>query len=70
MKGRERKGERLGSSGRFSPIWSKKQVESAEIVVQICVGVLLRLGGESGWYFVLKSVGDRLCEKGDLDVRS
>ena len=41
-----------------------------EIVVKICVGVLLRLGGESGWCFVLKSVGDRLCEKRDLDVRS
>ena len=70
MKGRERKGERSGRSGPFSPIWSKKQVESVEIVVQICVGVLLRLGGESGWCFVLKSVGDRLCEKEDLDVRS
>lgn len=70
MKGRERKGERLGGSGRFSPIWSKKLVESVEIVVQICVGVLLRLGGESGWYFGLKSIGDRLCEKGDLGVRS
>ena len=41
-----------------------------EIVLKICVGVLLRLGGESGWCFVLKSVGDWLCEKGDLDVRS
>ena len=70
MKGRERKGERLAGSGCFSPIWSKKQVESVEIVVQICVGVLLRLGGESGCCFVLKSVGDRLCEKGDLDVHS
>ena len=33
--------------------------------MKICVGVLLRLGGESGWCFVLKSVGDRLCENGE-----
>ena len=54
----------------FSPLWSKKQVESEETVVQVCVGGLLRLGGDSGWRFVSKSEGDRLCAKGKLDVSS
>ena len=38
--------------------------------MQDCVGGLLRLGGEPGWCFVLKSVGERLCVKGDLVVGS
>ena len=42
----------MGRSWRYSPIWSKKQVESAGTVVQGYVGALLRLGGKPGWYFV------------------
>ena len=33
-------------------------------------GGLLELGGEPGWCFVSKSVGERLCVKGDLGVGS
>ena len=39
-------GEILGSSRRFSLIWSKKRVESTGTVVQGYVGGLLRLGGD------------------------
>ena len=39
-------------------------------MVQVCVGGLLRLGGDSGWRFVSKSEGDRFCAKGKLDVSS
>ena len=38
--------------------------------MQVCVRGLLQLEGESGWCFVLKSVGNWLYTKGDLDVRS
>ena len=38
----------MGRSKRFSPIWSKKQVESVWTVVQGYVGGLLRLSGEPG----------------------
>ena len=31
---------------------------------------LLSLCGEPGWYFVSKSVGERLCVKGELVVGS
>ena len=60
----------MGSSRRFSPICSKKRVESAGTVVQGYVGGLLRLGGEPGWGFVSKCAGEQLCVKGDLGVGS
>ena len=40
------------------------------IVVQGFVGGLLRLGGEPGWCFVLKSIGEPLFVKKDLGVGS
>ena len=40
------------------------------IVEQDFAGVLLRLGGEPGWCFVLKSVGEPLFVKKDLGVGS
>ena len=46
------------------------QVESAGTVVQDYVDGLLRLGGEPGWCFVSKSIGEWLCVKGDLGVGS
>ena len=39
-------------------------------VVQGYVDGLLLLGGEPGWYFVSKSVGEQLCVKEDLGVGS
>ena len=39
-------------------------------VVQGYVGELLQLGGEPGWYFVLKSVREKLCLKWDWGVGS
>ena len=46
------------------------QVESAGTVVQDYADGLLRLGGEPGWCFVSKSIGEWLCLKGDLGVGS
>ena len=63
-------GETLGWSRCCSPIWSKKQVESEGTVVQGYVDGLLQLGGEPGWCFVSKSIGEWLCVKGDLGVGS
>ena len=40
------------------------------IVGQGYVSGLLRLGGEPGSCFVLKSIAEQLCVKGDLCVRS
>ena len=39
-------------------------------VVQYYVGGLLQMGGEPGWCFLSKSVGERLFVKGDLGVGS
>ena len=63
-------GETLGLSKGFSPTWSKRRVESARTAVQGYVGRLLQLGGEPGWCFVSKSVGEQLCVKRDLGVGS
>ena len=39
-------------------------------MVQGYGGGLLWLGGQPGWCFVLKSVAEQLCVKGDLSVGS
>ena len=63
-------GEILGWSRCWSPVWSKKQVESTVTVVQGYVGGLLRLVVEPGWCFVSTFVGERLYVKEVLGVGS
>ena len=51
--------------GRCLPIWSKEQVGSLGSVGQGYVGRLLRLRGKPGWCTKFKTVGERVCVKGN-----
>ena len=63
-------GKYWGDKDAVFTIWSNKQVESVGTVGQGYVGGLLRVGGEPERCFVSKSVGERLCVKGDMGVGS